>query len=119
MSASAWGAGPTRRRTGLDEPTAVADVREAVLEQQRLGRPRTHPAAAVRHDWGAQIPTGEGQHLDKNSQGWPKLWANFRARTGFFESKCWAKPHNLGQPCTIFSLGPGHMVVSEIEGPNL
>ena len=52
------------RRTGLDEPTAVAHVREAILAQQRLGRPRAHPAVTVGHDRGAQIPVGEGQHLE-------------------------------------------------------
>jgi hypothetical protein len=42
----------------------------------------------------------------KTVQGWPRLWANFRALilSRDFQSKCWAKSRNLGQPCATFVL---------------
>jgi hypothetical protein len=42
-------------------------------------------------------------------QGWPKLWANFRALpqgNRDLQSNCWAKSRNLAQPCTIFVISP-------------
>jgi hypothetical protein len=48
-------------------------------------------------------PILEVRARTKIVQGWPKLWANFRALMGIFsQSVAWAKPRNLGQPCTIF-----------------
>ena len=48
----------------------------------------------------------EGATETKPVQGWPKPWADFRALIGIFQPKCWAKPRNLGQPCTVFISWP-------------
>ena len=38
-------------------------------------------------------------------QGWPKLWAKLQGSNRGFQSNCWAKSRNLGQPFTIFVWG--------------
>jgi hypothetical protein len=68
-----------RRDQGADLP-----LREPDLPVRRMVRRR----AALRPEM-------------KIVQGWPILWANFRALIAIFQTKCWTKSRNLGQSRTI------------------
>jgi hypothetical protein len=56
-----------------------------------------------------------GTFFNENLTGLAQTVGQLQGSNRDFQSKCWAKPRNLGQPCAIFVFALWHLLALEVE----